>query len=111
MVEKFIINEHNYCGNCPECEYSWDNGIISENVANILKLSESGPRGISKLVKIEPSDGASWFEGFSVYYKCPNCNIAWNAESGERTDKYKDMLFDSSKMSELLERIKKSGLI
>jgi hypothetical protein len=95
MKEKYIIDETNYCGKCPECDHDWDGGLNKDN------------KPTSKLVKIENSDLDQWLRGESYHYQCPNCNVAWESISGDRTNKFKAMLADDIKMKELIEKLKK----
>ena len=129
MVEKYNINETNHCGLCPECGATWDNGEvvdylmdpekylgaidnreIAENVARKqYGWTPENKKRISKLAYIEPSDGDGIFNGVDGFYQCPNCQIAWGTESGERTDRYKVILDNHSAMSAFLEELAKKN--
>jgi hypothetical protein len=95
MKENYLINETNFCGKCPECDHDWDGGLNRDN------------KPTSKLVRLESSDGESWNSGEKIHYQCPNCNVAWDSETGERTEKFKGMLADDAKMKELIETLRK----
>jgi uncharacterized Zn ribbon protein len=111
MIEKYKITEENYCGECPECKTSWDKGeaidLVSENIAkNIYKWTPENKKHISKLIKIEPTESQAW-EGMNTHFQCPECFIAWDAVTGDRTEKYKAMTVDSNLMKQFMERLKK----
>lgn len=95
MVENYLIDGTNFCGKCPECDHDWDGGLNREN------------KPTSKLVRLESSDGDSWNSGEKIHYQCPNCNVAWDSETGERSDKFKAMLADDVKMKELIAKLRK----
>ena len=84
MKENYLIDKTNFCGKCPECDHDWDGGLNRDN------------KPTSKLVRLESSDGDSWNSGETINYQCPNCNVAWDSETGERTEKYKAMLADET---------------
>jgi uncharacterized Zn ribbon protein len=110
MVEKYIIDEKNYCGTCPECKASWDKGevisLVSEETARkIYGWSPDNHKHISKLIKIEPTESQAW-EGMNTHFQCPECFIAWDAVTGDRTDKYKLMTVDSDVMKRFMEKLK-----
>ena len=132
MKENYLINETNFCGKCPECDYDWDRGeavdvvmqrsSILENTLPEFKTSRTiaektakerygwtseNKKHISHLVRLESSDGESWDTGQKIHYQCPNCNVAWDSETGERTEKFKGMLADDAKMKELIEKLRK----
>lgn len=129
MVEKYIINESNHCGSCPECGTSWDNGEVVDYLMDPEKylgaiddraLAESvakrsygwtpeNKRRISKLAYIEPSDGDGIFNGVDGFYQCPQCQIAWGTESGERTDRYKVMLDEGSAFAMLMKEFREKN--
>jgi uncharacterized Zn ribbon protein len=93
MTEKYIIDDTNYCGKCPECDHDWNGGLNKDN------------KPTSKLVRLESSDGDSWNSGEKIHYQCPNCNVAWNSETGERTDKFKAMIVDHKVMDDFINKI------
>jgi len=110
MVEKYIINEKNYCGECPECKASWDKGeainLVSEETARkVYNWSPDNNKHISKLIKIEPTESQAW-EGMNVHFQCHECFIAWDSVTGDRTDKYKLMTVDSDVMKRFMEKLK-----
>lgn len=108
MVENYKITEENASGCCPECNHSWDKGDVMDFMKESYpKLGEEGlmkiakrdygwtpenPRRFNHLLFIEASDGDIDFDGSSGYYQCPNCQIAWGSDDGQRTDKYKVLL-------------------
>jgi Zn-finger nucleic acid-binding protein len=122
MVEKYKIDETNHCGTCPECEASWDNGEVVDYLMNgELYLGATSDRDIaentarrsygwtpenkkriSKLAFVENSDGHDTFNGLDGYYQCPQCQVAWGSENGERTEKFKSLLAEKSAMDEFL---------
>ena len=122
MILKYIINDKNITGNCPECGHSWDKGDVvdvmrqerpSDSAEEIIKLamrnhgwSLDTPKRFSHLVFIEPSDGDFDSTGCNGYYQCPKCQIAWESETGERTEKYKMMLAEESAMKKFIENLK-----
>jgi hypothetical protein len=123
MVENFKISETNYCGNCPECNSDWDMGEVIdvvrdgllnhdyyknnpdklEKIEEIAKYNARVDYGwtpenrvhISKLVTIEPSDSQ----------QCPNCSIAWDAVTGDRTDRYKLLIAESEVMKKAIDKM------
>jgi hypothetical protein len=133
MVENFKINETNHCGKCPECDFDWDKGEVVDVIRNsmlaqdyyknnpelILKIDEMAENNakhnygwtpqnklhISKLLKIEPSDSQQWNEGMNDIYQCPNCFIAWDSVSGQRTEKYKVMVAEGEAMLALIAKM------
>lgn len=110
MVEKYIIDEKNYCGQCPECKASWDKGeainVVPEKTAReIYKWTPENQKHISNLIKLEPSESQAW-EGINTYFQCPECFIAWDAVTGDRTEKYKLMTVDTDVMKRFMERLK-----
>lgn len=127
MVENYNINETNHCGLCPECGISWDNGEVvdylmnperfvgvindrttAENVARKhYGWTPENKKRISKLVFIEPSDGDGIANGIDGFHQCPNCQISWGTESGERTDRYKSLLVEHSAMLEFMSKLNK----
>lgn len=127
MVEKYIIDETNHCGNCPECGASWDNGEVVDylmdpekylGATQDRKIAEyqarrsygwtpENQKRISKLAFIEPSDGDDIANGVDGFYQCPQCQIAWGTETGRRTDMYKSMLNDYSAMTAFVENLRK----
>ena len=112
MVEKYIINEKNYCGECPECKASWDKGeainLVSEETARkVYNWSPDNNKHISKLIKIEPTESQAW-EGMNAHFQCHECFIAWDSVTGDRTDKYKLMTVDSDVMKKFMEKLKKN---
>jgi len=125
MVEYYKITEENASGCCPECKISWDKGDAMEmlksnqptlNEKNLLKEAKrlynwtpENPRRFSDLLFIEASDGDYNFDGESGNYQCPNCQIAWNSTTGERTDMYKTILDKHDEMKELLKRVIKNN--
>lgn len=111
-MNKYIIDDSNACGNCPECGFNWNGeeiiNITSEHIARqYYGWTPENQKHSSKLIKIEPSDGAGWDNGENTYFQCPECQIAWDSESGERTEKYKKILSDDKKMAELIAKLKK----
>jgi uncharacterized Zn ribbon protein len=110
MTEKYIIDEKNYCGTCPECKTSWDKGeainlVPEETARKIYGWSPDNNKHISKLIKIEPSESQAW-EGMETHFQCPECFVAWDSVTGYRTDKYKSMTVDSDFMKKFMERLK-----
>jgi Zn-finger nucleic acid-binding protein len=111
MVEKYIIDDENYCGECPECKASWDKGevvdLVGEKTAKeIYGWTPDNKKHMSKLIKIEPTDSQAW-EGLNNHYQCPECFIAWDSVTGDRTEKYKIMTVDNGVMKSFMERLKK----
>ena len=112
MVENYLINDENYCGECPECKASWDKGeavdLVGEATAKKLYgWTRDNKKHISKLIKIEPSDSQAW-EGMNVTFQCPNCFVAWDSVTGNRTNKYQQMTVNSDVMKKFMERLKNS---
>ena len=110
MVEKYIIDEKNYCGECPECKASWDKGeaisLVSEKTAReAYGWTPENKKHISKLIKIEPTESQAW-NGMNTHFQCPECFIAWDALTGDRTEKYKLMTVDTDVMKRFMERLK-----
>ena len=125
MVEKYIIDETNHCGNCPECGASWDNGEVVDylmdpqrylvgtqdrNIAEhqarrVYGWTPENKKRISKLAFIEPSDGDDIANGVDGFYQCPQCQIAWGSESGQRTDRYKVLFRQYTDGAEMLKEI------
>ena len=129
MKEKYIIDEQNYCGECPECKHSWDSGEIPDYLmtlgntrvdAEILAQKSYGwtlenRKHLSNLIFIEASDGDMDYNGLDGFYQCGGCQIAWNSGTGKRTDKFK-MFLDrhikaSKKLKKLLDKNKKKLII
>ena len=125
MVENYKITEENASGNCPECGYSWDGGDVLEvmksrnpklsggdyligEAKKMYGWTPENPRRFSKLVTIEPSDGDYDFDGSNGFHQCPNCSVAWDTVTGERTEKYKQMLVNHDKMTKLIEELRKN---
>jgi hypothetical protein len=125
MVSNYLISEENVTGCCPECGHSWDKGdvfefmkernpnlsdeVLLKNVKNNFGWTPETPKRFSHLVFIEPSDGDEIATGANGYYQCPNCQIAWESETGERTDKYKSMLAEDSAMKAFIENLKRGN--
>ena len=97
MKENYIIDKTNYCGKCPECDHDWNGGLNKDNEPTSL------------LVKIENSDLDQWIHGESYHYQCPNCNVAWESNSGARTEKFKAMIVEHKVMSDFLDKIMKKN--
>jgi hypothetical protein len=113
MVEKYIIDEKNYCGNCPECNASWDKGEVIDFITDKLVIKEYGwtsenKKHISKLIKIEPSDSQAW-DGLNTHFQCHECLIAWDSVTGDRTEKYKSLTVDNDVMKKFMEKLKKTN--
>lgn len=124
MVENYKIDETNHCGTCPECKASWDNGeVVDYLMDKELYLGATTDRGIaegiarrnygwtpenqkriSKLAFVESSDGDDTFNGLDGYYQCPQCQIAWGSENGERTEKFKSLLAEKSAMDDFIKK-------
>ncbi len=121
MVENYKITEENASGCCPECNHSWDKGdvfevmkqnspnvddeIIMKNAEKNYKWTPETPRRFSHLLFIEPSDGDYEFDGSNGFYQCPNCQIAWDSATGDRTDKYKTMLDNHASMDKFMKEL------
>ena len=121
MVGFYKITEENASGCCPECNHSWDKGDVMDfikksypmlNEDELLRKAErdfgwtpENPRRFNHLLFIEASDGDYNFDGQSGYYQCPNCQIAWDSATGERTDIYKTMLDNHSAMEKFLKEL------
>jgi Zn-finger nucleic acid-binding protein len=125
MVENYKINETNHCGTCPECKTSWDNGEVVDylmngelylaattdrNIAEYTARKSYGwtpenQKRISKLAFIETSDGDDSFNGLDGYYQCPQCQVAWGSENGERTEKFKSLLAEKSAMDDFIKNL------
>lgn len=125
MKEIYKIDETNHCGTCPECSHNWDRGdvvdvIIENGKANGIETSredaiktakrlygwsEANPKRMSNLIFIELSDGDYLANGLDGYYQCGNCQVAWNSESGERSEKFKVLLTQSAEMKAKLDAI------
>jgi hypothetical protein len=56
------------------------------------------PVHLSHLTHLTLSDGDLDSTGEITHYMCPNCYIAWDVNSGERTDRYKLMLYKHQEM-------------
>ena len=107
MIEKYIIDQTNYTGRCPECNADWDLGeapdvwlknnatSVPQDIARLLAENDSRLRGwtpenklhVSNLLTIENSDNMIF--DTTKHYQCPVCEIAWHSETGQRTDIYK----------------------
>lgn len=125
MVSNYIINDKNITGNCPECGYSWDKGDVvdvlkeanpQKSMEQIIELamrnhgwSLDTPKRFSHLVFIELSDGDYNSTGCNGYYQCPNCQISWESETGERSEKHKAMMSEDSAMKKFIENLKNKG--
>jgi hypothetical protein len=125
MVENYKIDETNHCGTCPECKASWDNGevvdylmdkelylgaisdrAIAENTARkSYGWTPENQKRISKLAFVETSDGDETFNGLDGYYQCPQCQVAWGSENGERTEKFKSLLAEKSAMDDFIKNL------
>ena len=124
MVENYKIDETNHCGTCPECKASWDNGEVVDYLMNReLYLGATTDRAItegiarrnygwtpenkkriSKLAFVEASDGDETFNGLDGYYQCPQCQVAWGSEDGERTERFKTLLGEKSAMDDFIKK-------
>lgn len=124
MVENYKIDETNHCGTCPECKASWDNGEVVDYLMNKeLFLGATTDRAVaenmatksygwtslnkkrmSNLVFVESSDGDDTFNGLDGYYQCPQCQVAWGSENGERTEKFKSLLAEKSAMDDFIKK-------
>jgi len=121
MVENYKITEENASGKCPECGHSWDKGDVMTylkesfpmlNEDDLIKMAKRNynstvekPRRFSHLLFIEPSDGDFEFDSSNGYYQCPNCNIGWDASTGDRTEKFKTMLDNHASMDMFMKKI------
>jgi Zn-finger nucleic acid-binding protein len=125
MVENYKIDETNHCGTCPECKASWDNGEVVDylmngelylaattdrNIAEYTARKSYGwtpenQKRISKLAFVETSDGDETFNGLDGYYQCPQCQVAWGSENGERTEKFKSLLAEKSAMDDFIKNL------
>jgi hypothetical protein len=111
MIENYIINEKNYCNNCPECNALWDKGeainlVPEETAKKVYGWTPQNNKHISKLIKIDPTESQAW-EGVNTHFQCPECFIAWDSVTGNRTEKYKMMTVDTDVMKKFMERLKK----
>jgi len=110
MNEKYLINEENYCGECPECKASWDKGeaidlVPEETARKVYGWTPENKKHISKLIKIEPTDSQAW-NGMNTHFQCHECFIAWDSVTGDRTEKYKMMTVDTDVMKRFMEKLK-----
>lgn len=99
---------------CPECGANWDGGDIYEyfleakfnpnhiqysvykeksldeikKVAQNYGWSDDSPTRFGKVIGIQLSyDDPNYYDGIS-YWQCPNCEVAWNRFSYERTERF-----------------------
>lgn len=114
-VENFRVNNDTKKGDCcPECGANWDGGDIYEHfleakfnpnheqhayykdkslekireTASSYGWTEETPKRFGKIIGVElVYDDPRHYDGVS-FWKCPNCEIAWNRFTGNRTDEF-----------------------
>jgi hypothetical protein len=113
-VDNYKIGETKKGDCCPECKAEWDGGDIYEyfleakfnpnheqhgnyqhktlqevkGTAADYGWSEDDPRRFDNIIGIElPYDDPEHYDGVS-YWQCPECEIAWNRFTGERTERF-----------------------